>query len=46
MNKATRINVAALASIFGLSGMSHGIFEILQGNVPTGSMFIPAIGET
>ena len=45
MNKATRIIVATLGSIFGLSGMSHGFFETLQGNVPTGGMFIAAIGE-
>jgi hypothetical protein len=46
MNKATKVIVATLGSIFGLSGMSHGFFEILQGNTPTGGMFIPAIGET
>ena len=45
MIKATRIIVATLGSIFGLSGMSHGFFEALQGNVPTGGMFIAAIGE-
>ena len=45
MNKATKIIVATLGSIFGLSGMSHGFFEILQGNTPTGGMFIAAIGE-
>ena len=45
MNKATRINVATLGTIFGISGMSHGFFETLQGNVPTGSIFIYAIGE-
>ncbi len=45
MNKATRINVAALGTIFGISGMSHGFFETLQGNVPTGGLFIYAIGE-
>jgi hypothetical protein len=45
MNKATRIIVATLGSIFGFSGMSHGFFEVLQGNTPTGGMFIPAIGE-
>jgi hypothetical protein len=44
MNKTTRIIVATIASIFGLSGMSHGFFETLQGNTPTGSMFIAAIG--
>ncbi|HEX2998520.1 MAG TPA: hypothetical protein VHP14_27100 [Anaerolineales bacterium] len=45
MNKATRINVAILGVIFGISGMSHGFFETLQGNVPTGGLFIYAIGE-
>jgi len=45
MNKATRITVATLGTIFGISGMSHGFFEILQGNVPTGGLFISAIGE-
>jgi cytochrome bd-type quinol oxidase subunit 2 len=45
MNKATRINVATLGSIFGLSGLSHGFFETLQGNTPTGGLFIAAIGE-
>jgi hypothetical protein len=45
MNKATRVNVAALGTIFGISGMSHGFFEALQGNMPTGGLFIFAIGE-
>ena len=45
MNKATRIIVATLGTIFGISGMSHGFFEILQGNIPTGGLFISAIGE-
>jgi len=45
MNKATRRNVAVLGTIFGISGMSHGFFEILQGNVPTSGLFIFAIGE-
>ncbi|MBN1449835.1 MAG: hypothetical protein JW963_02380 [Anaerolineales bacterium] len=45
MNKATRINVAALGTIFGISGMSHGFFETLQGNTPTPGLFIFAIGE-
>ncbi len=45
MNKATKINVAVLGTIFGISGMSHGFFETLQGNVATGSLFIFAIGE-
>jgi hypothetical protein len=45
MNRATRAVVATLGTIFGVSGMSHGFFEILQGNIPTGSLFISAIGE-
>ncbi|HSB67042.1 MAG TPA: hypothetical protein VLD65_10710 [Anaerolineales bacterium] len=46
MNRATRVIVATLGTIFGLSGMSHGFFETLQGNVSTGSLFISAIGES
>ena len=45
MNNATRTTVATLGTIFGLSGMNHGFFEILQGNIPTGGVFISAIGE-
>jgi hypothetical protein len=45
MNRATRINVAALGVIFAISGMTHGFFEILQGSVPTDGLFIFAIGE-
>ena len=37
--------MATLGTIFGISGMNHGFFEILQGNVPTGGLFISAIGE-
>lgn len=45
MNRATRINVTLLGVIFGISGINHGLFEALQGNTPTGSPFISAIGE-
>ena len=45
MNRATRIIVAALGTIFGLSGISHGFFEVLQGNTPTGGLLISAIGK-
>jgi len=38
--------VATLGVIFGFSGISHGLFETLQGNTPTGGLFISAIGET
>lgn len=44
MNQATRANVATLGTIFGISGMSHGFFEFLQGNTPTPGLFIVAIG--
>lgn len=45
MNKATQIIVATLGVIFGISGISHGLFETFQGNTPTGGLFISAIGE-
>ena len=45
MNRATRINVTLLGVIFGISGINHGLFETLQGNIPTGGLFISAIGE-
>ncbi|MDO9302136.1 MAG: hypothetical protein Q7T89_12170 [Anaerolineales bacterium] len=45
MNKATKIIVATLGAIFGISGISHGLFETLQGNTVTGGLFISAIGE-
>lgn len=45
MNHATRVTVAALGVIFGISGMTHGFFETLQGNTPTDGLFIAAIGE-
>lgn len=44
MNKATKVIVTTLGIIFGLSGISHGFFETLQGNSPTNGMFISAIG--
>jgi hypothetical protein len=45
MNKATRISVSTLGIIFGIGGISHGIFKILQGNTPTGGMIISAISQ-
>jgi hypothetical protein len=44
MNRATRIIVSTVGVILGLSGVDHGIFEILQGNTPTHGPFIRAIG--
>lgn len=43
MNRATRTNVATIGTIFGISTMSHGFFEMLQGNTATGGPFIDAI---
>jgi len=45
MNHATRVIAATLGIVFGISGMSHGFFETLQGNIPTDGMYISAIGE-
>ncbi|MBN2257701.1 MAG: hypothetical protein JW704_07745 [Anaerolineaceae bacterium] len=45
MNRATRINVTLLGVIFGISGINHGLFETIQGNVSTGGLYIFAIGE-
>ena len=45
MRNATRVIVATLGVIFGISGMSHGFFETLQGNTQTGGMLISAVGE-
>jgi hypothetical protein len=44
---ATRVIATTVGVFFGLfSGMNHGLFEILQGNTPTDSLVINAIGET
>ncbi|MBN1306067.1 MAG: hypothetical protein JXA13_16640 [Anaerolineales bacterium] len=45
MNRATKTSVAVFGTIFGVSGMSHGFFETLQGNIPTKIGMIMAIGE-
>jgi len=45
MNRATKITVGVLGTVFGISGMNHGLFEVLQGNTPTPNVFIFAIGE-
>ncbi|MBN1123311.1 MAG: hypothetical protein JXJ17_19725 [Anaerolineae bacterium] len=42
---ATRVIVTTLGVVFGLSGVNHGLFEFLQGNKPTGTLVIQAIGE-
>jgi hypothetical protein len=45
MNRATRLFVIVYGVIFGISGISHGIFEALHGNIPTNGFFVSAIGE-
>jgi len=42
---ATRVVATVIGVIFGFSGINHGIFEFLQGDVPTNGPFIFAIGE-
>ena len=45
-SNATLITTTVIGVFFGLfSGVNHGIFEILQGNKPTGGLVINAIGE-
>jgi hypothetical protein len=42
---ATRVIATTIGVFFGLfSGVNHGIFEVLQGNKPTDSLVINAIG--
>jgi hypothetical protein len=44
MNRATKIIVSTIGIILGISGLDHGIFEILQGDRPTDGLLINAIG--
>ncbi len=44
MNHTTRIIFATIGIILAIAGLDHGIFEILQGNTPTSSLIIQAIG--
>ena len=41
---ATRVTATTVGVLLGLSGMNHGFFEFLQGNVPTGGLVLQAIG--
>jgi protein-S-isoprenylcysteine O-methyltransferase Ste14 len=45
MNHATRTIVAMMGVILATAGIVHGIFEVLQGNTPTGGLIIQAIGD-
>ncbi len=42
---ATRWVVSVYGILIGLAGIEHGIFEILQGDVPTGGIMVDAIGD-
>ncbi len=45
-NHKTRLTASTIGVLLGLAGIiNHGIFEILQGNIPTNSLYIEAIGE-
>jgi hypothetical protein len=44
MNRATRTIVGTIGVILGIAGLSHGFFEILQGDTPTNGLIIRAIG--
>ena len=44
MNRATKTIVSTVGVILGISGLDHGIFEILQGDQPTNGLIINAIG--
>jgi hypothetical protein len=44
MRRATRILAAALGVFAGFGGPEHGIFEIMQGNVPPEGIFIASMG--
>ncbi len=39
---ATRITVSTFGALMGLAGIEHGIGEIVQGNVPAGSLMFPS----
>jgi hypothetical protein len=45
MNRATKIIVSTIGVLLGIAGLDHGIFEILQGNIPTDGLIIQAIGD-
>lgn len=45
VNRAIQTIVATLGVIFGIGGMGHGFFEVLQGNTVTNGYVIEAIGE-
>jgi hypothetical protein len=45
MNRTTKFIVSVLGMMLGISGLNHGIFETVQGAVPTPGLIIQAIGD-
>jgi hypothetical protein len=45
MNRATKIIVICMGIALGIAGIDHGFFETLQGNQPTNTLIIQAIGD-
>lgn len=41
---ARRITALVLCTLFGISGINHGLFEAMQGWKPTGGLVVQAIG--
>lgn len=44
VNASTRLNVVVIGTLIGLTGMAHGVFEVLQGDRPTGGWLLSGIG--
>ncbi len=44
INNPYTFTVATFSTLFGISGLEHGLFEILQGNVRPDGLMISAIG--
>ena len=44
MKSAIRVIASTYGILVGLAGIEHGIFEILQGDTPTGDIMINALG--
>lgn len=44
MNRSLRTVALVITLVLAASGINHGVFSLLQGNAPKGSLFITAIG--
>lgn len=44
INNSTRIFAVIMGTLIGLGGMTHGLFEAVQGNKPTGGFVLEKIG--